>query len=82
MKAHVICMNDSVEHVVIDDEALANTKLDELRKAYFDRNQHVFHERDGESAWKAYLRRIYWHIHTVEVTCPTSSSAPSTSSPS
>ena len=80
MKAHIICMNDSVEHAVLDDEALANIKLNELRQTYFDRNKHVFHDSNFESAWKTYLRRIYWHIHTVEVTCPAPSNAPSSNS--
>jgi len=56
MDAYVICCNDSVEFVVIDDEARAEAKLQELRVAYDLKNppQHK------------YSAPRYWHIHTVD----------------
>lgn len=58
--AYVICINDSVEHVVIDDDQLAEKKLAELKAAYWERNKWSF--RDLES----YEAICYWHIHTVD----------------
>lgn len=60
MKAHVICCNDSIEYVVLDDEPLAIGKMLELKNAYFERNKWAF---NGDQ--EAYNRRCYWHIHTV-----------------
>ena len=60
MNAHVICCNDSIEYVVLDDEPLAIGKMLELKNAYFERNKWAFND-DQE----AYIRCCYWHIHTV-----------------
>lgn len=60
MKAYVICMNDSVEFVVIDKLTIAQKKLRKLSNLYYKANK---------SQWKSkfeYLNICYWHIHTVE----------------
>ena len=59
MNVHVICCNDSVEFAVIEDEAKAQAKLEELRQAYFERNKWNFRDE------AEYKTRCYWHIHTV-----------------
>lgn len=78
-QAHVICNNDSVEHVHLGTEAEADLKLSELRLEHFDRHPHGYHvsfvDRNKLSdedirglEWKAYKQRCYWHIHTVGLT--------------
>lgn len=77
--AHVIMMNDSVEHVVIErDGARANLnvaieKMHQLAVAYFSRNRWSF--SDGlyshitvpfSPAWCTYLARCRWHVRTVQ----------------
>jgi hypothetical protein len=53
-KAFVICCNDAVEHVVIDNEALAYKEL---------------RERSDSDIFKETSIR-YWHIHEVDYTKP------------
>lgn len=78
--AHVICCNDSVEHVHLGTEQDAKARLEELAKAYFDRNRHYWdqaarynnHLTDarypGEPPSYVYYRhQCYWHIHTTGV---------------
>ena len=60
MEAHVICCNDSVEYVVIDNEQKAIWKMAELKADYFERNKWTFKTE------KEYGQRCYWHIHTVD----------------
>lgn len=50
--AYVICLNDSIRYVVIDDEERAKAKMAELRDAYAKRNPQ---NRDI----------LYWHIDAV-----------------
>ena len=59
MKIHVICCNDAVEFAVIDDEAKAIAKLEELAENHFMKNIHTYTDRYD------YKNRCYWHIHTV-----------------
>jgi len=76
MQAHVICCNDSVEHVVIGTEAQAQTKLEELRAADFERNKWSYQEVRGlsnpsvvlQTREDVYKHRYYWHIHTADLT--------------
>jgi hypothetical protein len=71
--AHVICCNDSVEHVVIGTEEQAQAKLEELAKEHFDRfggntgeyDDHSLYRHLGETPYERYRQRLYWHIHTV-----------------
>jgi hypothetical protein len=62
--AHVICANDSVEAVVLDDEVKANEEKERFAKVAFEE-----HQRHGGRARteKAYRALVYWHLHSVEV---------------
>ena len=60
MKAHVICMNDSVEFVVIDDEAKAEEVKEELAKSYYERQPWRW------SSYEEYQHLCFWHLHTVD----------------
>jgi hypothetical protein len=65
--AYVICCNDSIEFIVIDDYEKAEMKLSELRnkyrndwlKKYIDTSMFDFY-------YKQYNNSFFWHIHTVE----------------
>ena len=59
-QAHVICLNDSVEHVVIGTENQAMKLLVQLKIAYWKRNRWIFNNNQSD-----YNLRCYWHIHTV-----------------
>lgn len=59
MKAHVICCNDAVQHVVIGDEEAARIKLHELRRIDFAKNV------PGAMTEKEYMDRMYWHLLLV-----------------
>lgn len=61
MKAHVICVNDGIEFVVLGEEEDAQKKLEALRDAYYDR-----HVKPAGVSLEDYRHRYYWHIHTVE----------------
>lgn len=63
MKAYVICCNDSVEYVVLNDEDAANIKKEELKNEYFEKNKH--HLFDG---YESYERICYWHLQDVSYT--------------
>ena len=65
MEAHVICCNDSVEHVYFGDKALAEEKMEELAKREYERN---YKSHIPRFTYKEYRARQYWHIHTVEAT--------------
>lgn len=58
--AHVICMNDGVEHVVIGTEDQAKAKMSELKAAYWARCHWNFNNDASK-----YETQCYWHIHTV-----------------
>lgn len=55
MKAHVICNNDAIYHVVIGTIEEAENKLLKLKTECYERNA-----IDGS----------YWHIHTVDCNLP------------
>lgn len=63
MKAFVICNNDSVEGIVIDDEELAEDIKLKLKQAHFSRPDTKWHYRGYED----YSYINYWHIHEAEV---------------
>lgn len=60
MIAHVICANDSVVAVVLDDEVKALKKMKELSDEDFERSS-CYSDRDN------YDHQIFWHLHEVEV---------------
>ena len=61
MKAHVICINDSIESVVIDDEAKAEVVKEKMAKSYFDKNSYNW------KSYEEYRHLCFWHLHTVDV---------------
>lgn len=62
MKAHVICNNDSVEHVVFGTEAEAEAELERIEGEHM--STYLKHQGDSPQSREAYQRN-YWHIHTV-----------------
>jgi hypothetical protein len=60
-KAYVICCNDSVEFVVIDDEKAANEKLKELKIKSYETTKLEVHIDSFED----YERAQFWNIHEV-----------------
>ena len=61
MEAHAICLNDSVEYVVVGFKVRAEEVLLKLKEAHYDFNENVCaHSR------KEYEARCRWHIRTVE----------------
>lgn len=60
--AHVICSNDSVEHVHLGTTAEAHQQMEILAKEDYARGC------CQTLNFKEYRKRIYWHIHTVVVT--------------
>ena len=60
--AYVICCNDAVEYVVVNDENLAKEEMAKLKIAYFEKNK--WHFKDEES----YDTECYWHIHMINGT--------------
>jgi hypothetical protein len=55
--AHVICLNNSVECVVVDSLEVANATMAGLAKIHQERKG-CFNDDD-------YKARFYWHIHTI-----------------
>lgn len=62
--AHVICANDSVEAVVLDDEVKANEEKERLAKEAYARFKR---EQGRTTSEKEYRQIVYWHLHSVEV---------------
>jgi hypothetical protein len=62
-QAHVICCNDNVEFVVLDDEALARCWLEELARADWKAGQAT--AAGPYDTFAKYRARMYWHLHTV-----------------
>lgn len=68
---HVVCCNDSVEHVFVGDIEDAEKKCDELARENFERNKlhwETEFRAKGEDAYKAFRKRLYWHVHSVPMT--------------
>ena len=61
MKAFVLCANDRVEAVVLDDADRAESELKKLRDKYWESRKHSF---DSEEEFDAI---VFWRIHNVEV---------------
>lgn len=66
MEAHVICLNDSVQAIVIGTEAQAQTKLVELSEAYF-RSQRWSFGSDEVEQRRAYRWRCHWYVRTPQL---------------
>lgn len=65
--AFVITCNDSVEHVVKGTQEQAETKRDELREAYFQRNRWSFGQT-LEGQRQAFKQRCYWAARKTALT--------------
>ena len=52
MPAYVICCNDSVKYVVIEDKVEAQEKMEQLKN------------ENDDNKYSPYIR--YWHIQEVE----------------
>ena len=69
--AHVICCNDSVEHVFVGSEEDARLRMRILADAYYKQTGGTAHWSQeqkwssADSAYGAYRQRCYWHINTV-----------------
>lgn len=61
MTAYIICMNDSMSAVVLDDEEKAITEMGILKKKYWEKHSWFYTD------YKEYSHLAYWHIHEAEV---------------
>ncbi len=59
MNAYVICCNDSVEYVVLDDANRAREKMLELEDAFFKRSRGLFLSREH------YENLCHWRVCTA-----------------
>ena len=60
MKAYVICSNDKIETVILNDEKKANKKMEELAKEDYIKKAYHF------ATYEDYQSIIYWHLHAVD----------------
>jgi len=64
-KAYVICANDSVECVSMDEEK-AEGELERIAKERYDATN-GFNSFGRKMSYEEYRRQVYWHIHEVPV---------------
>ena len=67
MTEHIICMNDWMKAVVLDDEEKANKELDRLAKEYYMENKGTLKNYNRIKTYEAFRKYAYWHLHSVEV---------------
>jgi len=60
---HVICLNDSVEAVVIGSESRAKRKCASMKAAFIKKHYYYMHGKELEEK----ERQLYFHLHTVNV---------------
>lgn len=60
---HVICLNDSVEAVVVGSKSNAKRKCAQMKAAYI--KKHYYYMKGKELKDKE--RVLYYHLHTVNV---------------
>lgn len=60
MIAFVICVNDSIEGVVLNDEQRALQKMGEIADNHFKTIHH------GCSTREEYDNLLFWHLHETE----------------
>jgi hypothetical protein len=63
-KAFVICCNDSIEFVVLDNEYEAHKILEERKRADYDNKK--AQEGAGYQSFEEYCHQFFWHTHDVE----------------
>lgn len=61
MIAYVICANDSIKGVVLNDKEKALKESEKLADEYFKTHGFNFQDRAD------YDHLIFWHLHEVEV---------------
>ena len=61
MAAYVICVNDSIRAVVLDNEKRAEIIMRGLKEIDYDITRYSFGSR------QEYDDLQYWHVHAVEV---------------
>jgi len=61
--ASVICCDDSVEAVVLDDKAVRDV-LEKLARTHY---QHSYINYGFRIAYTEYRSKHYWHTHRVKV---------------
>jgi hypothetical protein len=63
-KAFVICMNDGVKAVVLDDEERAEIKKEELAKQHYEQ---VWLRANTNCTYDEYRQICFWHFHETKV---------------
>lgn len=58
--AYIICLNDSTEFVILNDNKFANKHMENLKKEYWDKNKFSFKD------YEEYETRCFWHIHSTK----------------
>lgn len=72
-EVHVICCNDSVQHVFDGPNEAALLKLEELAQSEFDRqpaywqHDYLLYGSHHKDSYTYYRNRCYWHIHNVPI---------------
>lgn len=65
-EAHIICCNEGMEYIILDNRVKARTTLDELKKqAYITYSEECPNTEDKALNLKEYSKQYYWHLHTV-----------------
>jgi hypothetical protein len=76
--AHILCCNDGIELVVIDDLDKAESLIEPTAKADFEKNKWhwigqvssrdpITDEQRLAKALEHYRQVCYWHIHSVRI---------------
>lgn len=68
--AHVICCNDDIKAVILDDDAQSNrtfsiSEMNRLSKKDYKENRSNYYFVKNFTEYKSL---VYWHIHTYTVT--------------
>jgi hypothetical protein len=64
--AYIVCVNDSMQAVILNDQKFAQEQVDVLAKAYFDTRKPTGF--DGRSmSYTEFRHQYYWHLHEVPV---------------
>lgn len=64
MTAYVICCNDLIEAVVLDDGKYVNERLDELAKKDYEKIKYI---HGFFISYTEYINACYWHIYKLPV---------------
>jgi hypothetical protein len=58
--AYVICYNDGIDSVVLDNGEKAIEIMEKRQKEYYDKFQWNF------KSFEEYEKQVYWHLHKVK----------------